>query len=160
MKLSSSLEEYLKTIYILENTEKQVRITDIAKKLGISKPSVNRAVNTLKELQLINYESYGDIVLTLAGSKEAQDILKRYSTLKIFLEEILEVPKEVAKEEAKAMKHAISEETAKKLETYIENILNLGELDCNYDENSTKCKNCVKITVKNRMRKKKEEKKC
>ena len=31
--ITSSLEEYLKTIYILKNTEGQVRVTDISKKL-------------------------------------------------------------------------------------------------------------------------------
>ena len=61
MKLTSSLEEYLKTIYILSNTEKQVRVTDIAKKLGCSKPSVNRALNNLKLENLIEYEAYKDI---------------------------------------------------------------------------------------------------
>ncbi len=153
MKLSNSLEEYLKTIYILKNTEKQVRVTDIAKKLKISKPSVNRALNSLKDLELIEYEAYGDIVLTKAGDELAKDIIKRYSTLKLFLTEVLEIDKDVAEDEAKAMKHAISEDTVKKLENYINKILDLGDLDCGYDENSEKCKKCVKITAKNRLKK-------
>ncbi len=153
MKLSNSLEEYLKTIYILKNTEKQVRVTDIAKKLKISKPSVNRALNNLKDLELIEYEAYGDIVLTKAGDELAKDIIKRYSTLKLFLTEVLEIDKDVAEDEAKAMKHAISEDTVKKLENYINKILDLGDLDCGYDENSEKCKKCVKITAKNRLKK-------
>ena len=153
MKLSNSLEEYLKTIYILKNREKQVRVTDIAKKLKISKPSVNRALNNLKDLELIEYEAYGDIVLTKAGDELAKDIIKRYSTLKLFLTEVLEIDKDVAEDEAKAMKHAISEDTVKKLENYINKILDLGDLDCGYDENSEKCKKCVKITAKNRLKK-------
>ena len=153
MKLSNSLEEYLKTIYILKNTEKQVRVTDIAKKLKISKPSVNRALNNLKDLELIEYEAYGDIVLTKAGDELAKDIIKRYSTLKLFLTEVLEIDEDVAEDEAKAMKHAISEDTVKKLENYINKILDLGDLDCGYDENSEKCKKCVKITAKNRLKK-------
>ncbi len=153
MKLSNSLEEYLKTIYILKNTEKQVRVTDIAKKLKISKPSVNRALNNLKDLELIEYEAYGDIVLTKAGDELAKDIIKRYSTLKLFLTEVLEIDKDVAEDEAKAMKHAISEDTVKKLENYINKILDLGDLDCGYDKNSEKCKKCVKITAKNRLKK-------
>lgn len=152
MKLSSSLEEYLKTIYILKNTEKEVRVTDIAKKLGISKPSVNNALNNLKDIKLIEYESYGDIILTEEGILVAKDIMKRYSTLKLFLTEVLEVDKSVAETEAKAMKHAISEDTAKKLERYINKILDLGDLDCEYDATNPKCLNCVKITAKNRIK--------
>ncbi len=153
MKLSSSLEEYLKTIYVLKNTEKEVRVTDIAKKLGISKPSVNKALNNLKDLELIEYESYGDIVLTEEGIKTAKDIMKRYSALKLFLTEVLEVDKDIAENEAKSMKYAISKVTAQKLEKYINKILDLGDLDCGYDATNPKCLTCVKITAKNRIKK-------
>lgn len=152
MELSSSLQEYLKTIYILKTTKNDVRVTDIAIKVGCSKPSVNKALKNLKELGLLNYESYGDIILTQEGIKTAKKIVKRFSTLKLFLTEVLEIDKNVAEEEARAMKHAISEDTAKKLEKYISKILDLGELDCDYDANSEKCKNCVKITAKNRLK--------
>ncbi len=64
MQLTNSLEEYLKTIYILKNTEDQIRVTDIANKLNCTKPSVNRALNNLKTNNLINYEAYGKIELT------------------------------------------------------------------------------------------------
>lgn len=64
MQLTNSLEEYLKTIYILKNTEDQIRVTDIANKLSCTKPSVNRALNSLKSNNLINYEAYGKIELT------------------------------------------------------------------------------------------------
>ena len=47
--LSSSLEDYLEIIYILMQNSDSVGITDIAKALSISKPSVNKAVNLLKE---------------------------------------------------------------------------------------------------------------
>ena len=64
-----------------------------------------------------------------------------------------------AKKEAISMKHAISSDTSKKLEKYISEIFNLDGLECNYDEKSEKCQKCIKITAKNRM-KKKENKKC
>ena len=58
MKLTNSQEEYIKTIYILSKTEKEIRVTDIAKRLGITKPSVNRAINNLKDLKLLNYKDF------------------------------------------------------------------------------------------------------
>lgn len=152
MKLTSSQEEYLKTIYLLEQNNDKVRVTDIANKLGITKPSVNKAINILKNIQLLNYETYGNITLTKQGINMAKDIIKRYDILKMFLVEIIEVDEEQAQEEAKAMKHAISENTAKKLNKYISQIMNLGDLNCGYDENSEKCRNCVKVTAKNRLK--------
>ena len=62
--ISKSLEEYLKTIYVLQKQEEEVRVTDIALKMGCTKPSVNKALNNLKENGYIHYEAYGKIEMT------------------------------------------------------------------------------------------------
>ena len=59
--ISKSLEEYLKTMYILKNQTGNIRVTDIAEKMNCTKASVNKAVKNLKENGLINYETYGTI---------------------------------------------------------------------------------------------------
>ena len=150
MKLTNSQEEYLKTIYLLEKNNKKVRVTDIAKKLKITKPSVNKGINLLKELGLINYEAYKDILLTDKGKELAVKIIKRQDILEMFLVNVLEIERKQAVEEAKALKHAISEETAIKLNKYITEVLNLDELECGYDINNEKCRNCLRVTAKNR----------
>jgi len=152
MKLTNSQEEYLKTIYLLEKSNNKIRVTDIANKLKITKPSVNKAIKTLKEMNLIDYEIYGDITLTKEAENIAKNIIKKQDTLEMFLVEVLEIDKIQASEEARAMKHAMSENTAQKLDKYINEVLNLGDLECNYDETSEKCRNCVKITAKNRIK--------
>jgi len=152
--MTASLEEYLKTIYILIHEESFARVTDIAKCLNYSKASVNRALKILKTEGLIEYENYGDIELTESGTSLAKNILKRHNTIKAFLIEVLEVNKDIAEEEAKSMKHAVSEDTINKLETYIQSIIDLGDLVCNYDPSNDKCKRCVKITAKNRLKEK------
>ncbi len=152
MNLTVSQEEYLKTIYILSKTEKEIRVTDIAKKLEITKPSVNRAIKSLKNLNLLNYETYGNINLTKEGEKVSQEIIKKEDLLKLFLINVLGVEKDKATKEANAMKHALSEETEQKMEEYVNKILELEDLDCDYDENNEKCKNCIKITIKNRLK--------
>jgi len=150
MELTKSSQEYLKTIYIIENTSSQVRVTDIAKKLGVAKPSVNRALNVLKDEKLVIYEPYGDIKLTSKGKEVSKSILKRYDVLKVFLTEVLDVDEDIADAEATDMKNSVSEETAISLEKYINKILNLD--CCGYDDTSEKCKCCVKNTVKNRLK--------
>lgn len=153
MKLSSSQEEYLKTIYILEKNKEKVRVTDIADKLKITKPSVNKAINMLKDIGVINYQAYGNITLTEAGEKYAIEVIKKQDILKMFLVEILDIDEKQAQEEAVAMKYAMSQQTTQKLNQYITQIMNLGDLDCDYDKNSKKCQNCIKITAKNRLKK-------
>ena len=152
MKLTNSQEEYLKTIYLLEKNNKKVRVTDIATRLEITKPSVNKAINVLKDMKLINYKAYGNITLTREGEGYAIEVIKKQDILKMFLIEILDIDEKQAQEEAKAMKYAISQETAKKLNKYITQIMNLGNLDCDYDKNSKKCQNCIRISAKNRLK--------
>ena len=106
----------------------------------------------MKELKLINYEAYGEIKLTNIGESLAKEIIKKQDILKTFLTDVLDIEPKKAEEEAKKMKYAISEETTQKLEIYIGKILDLGDLDCGYDETSEKCRNCVKITAKNRLK--------
>ncbi len=156
MKLTNSQEEYLKTIYILEKSSGKIRVTDIAKKLKITKPSVNRAIKNLRDLDLIEYEVYGDINLTYQGEETAKEIIKKQDIVKMFLVDILDVDEKDAEEEAKSMKYAISPDTTKKLEKYITNIMDLGDLDCDYDENNPKCQSCIKVTIKNRFGKNKK----
>ena len=52
--LSKSLEDYLKTSYILKKQGEEIKVTSIAQKMGVSKPSVNKAINHLKNNGLVN----------------------------------------------------------------------------------------------------------
>lgn len=62
--ISKSLEEYIKTMYILKQQNGNVRVTDIANKMNCTKPSVNKALHNLKSNNLVNYQTYGTIELT------------------------------------------------------------------------------------------------
>ena len=119
--------------------------------MNITKPSVNKAVKALTEMGLLEYRAYGDINLTDDGKEVAKEIIKREDIIEMFLVEFLEIDKNVAKEEANSMKHVISKETTSKLEKYISAILNLQDLKCDYDVNSEKCRNCIRMTAKNRV---------
>ena len=85
-RLSASLEDYLKEIYLLNLEGQEVRITDIARSLGISKPSVNRAMNTLKELELLEHEHYGKITLT---DEEREQVEHSAEVLKNFIDDVM-----------------------------------------------------------------------
>lgn len=150
--ITSSLEEYLKTMYILNKVKGQIRVTDIANELNLTKSSVNRAIKILNEEKYINYETYGDITFTKTGEKKALEIIRRNEILKAFLVKVLEVDENTAVKEAKNMKHAISEDTITKLEKYIESIIDIETLGCDFDPTSEKCKNCVKVTAKYRLK--------
>ncbi len=144
MELTNSQEEYLKTIYFLKNTKNEIRVTEIANKLNKTKASVNNAINSLKQLNLINYEPYGQIELTQLGESMAQKIIEANDIVKLFLVEILGAENSNAEEEAKSIKTVLSDDTLNKLARYTHKELGLYSLDCGYDINNEKCIKCAR----------------
>lgn len=146
--ISKSLEEYLKCMYILKKQNDNIRVTDIAKKMNCTKPSVNRAINNLKENGLVNYQSYGKIELTDEGEDLAKKILETYDIVYLFLKDVLGIEEKEAKIEAENMKSSINDNTINKLARYVHKTLSLNNLDCNYDVNKEVCRVCARRTSK------------
>lgn len=144
--ISKVSEEYLKNMYILKKQNGNIRVTDIANKMNCSKPSVNKAVNNLKEEKMLNYESYGTIELTKEGEDLAKKIIEAYDIVYLFLKDVLNLDEEEAKEEAERIKLAINDNTINKLAKYVHKVLDLNNLDCNYDINKERCRSCLKRT--------------
>ena len=142
--ISKSLEEYLKTMYVLKKQNGKIRITDIAEKMNCTKPSVNKAVNNLKDNGLLNYESYGAIELTKEGENIAKKALEAYDIVYVFLKDVLNLEEAEAESEAEKIKSAITDVTANKLAKYVHKELGLSNLDCDYDINKEKCRCCSK----------------
>lgn len=152
--ISKALEEYLKTMYVLKKQNGDIRVTDIANKMKCSKPSVNKAINNLKENKLINYESYGTIELTDEGENLSKKILEAYDILYVFLKEVLGLNKEDAQSEAEKIKSVIDDNTLNKLAKYIHDVLDLNNLNCGYDINNEKCRSCARNSIKQKVDKK------
>ena len=140
--VSKALEEYIKTMYVLKIKNGEIRVTDIAISMNCSKPSVNKALNNLKENKLVNYETYGKIELTKDGEELAKKILEAYDIVYVFLKEVLSLEEELAKKEAEKIKSSIEDNTINKLAKYVHKVLNLNELDCNYDIAKERCRSC------------------
>lgn len=148
MKLTNIQEEYLRIIYILEKEKENIRITDIAKNTKKTKPTVNYAMNTLKEEGLVEYKTYGNVILTENGRKIAEKILEAYYIVYLFLKEILKLDDEKAETEAIKMKATLDDDTLNKLAKYTHETLGLYSLDCGYDINNSKCLNCLRRNIK------------
>lgn len=113
--LTESLEDYLETIYIISQKNPEVRITDVAEHMSISKPSVNRAVRTLKSENLISHEKYGKITLTKEGIDIAKEIYLRHKILKDFFIKVLNVDPHIAERDACKIEHILSKESMQKV---------------------------------------------
>lgn len=118
--ISEALEEYLEAIYSLSLERPEVRITDVSLKLGLSKPSVNRAVNALKNAGLVYHEPYGDVILTPYGEQKGKECHQKHNAIARFFSEVLNMTKEAAEKEACKIEHSLSLDTIDKMENYMQ----------------------------------------
>ena len=95
-KLSSNMEDYLETIYVLDKKNEAVRVRDISALMDVKKSSVNNAVGVLSKKGFVRHEKYGYVTLTGEGRRISRAIKKRHDLLVRFLQEILGVEKDTA----------------------------------------------------------------
>ena len=88
MKIQESMENYLETIYILNQRTGFVRSVDIATELGFSKPSISNAMKKLKTEGYVQIEEKGRIVLTDKGCEIAERTYERHCIISQMLIDI------------------------------------------------------------------------
>ena len=116
--LSNALEDCLEAMLELQDLSGTIRITDIAARLSIAKPTATQAVARLKELGLARQEVYGHVEFSEEGLVRASTVRHRHRLLRIFLSEVLGADSATADREACAMEHALGAETIARIEAF------------------------------------------
>ena len=120
--LREASEDYLEAILMLEDSDLNVRSIDVATEMGVSRPSVNKAIGVLKKAGMVEQKPYGRIHLTDLGRQKAAEVTKRHQILKFFLIDILGVDPVSADADACKMEHVVSDETMTRLLEYLETL--------------------------------------
>lgn len=121
IQVTSSLQDCLEVILNLIQEKKTARVTDIAERLNIAKPSVIQTLTLLKEKGLIIQDRYGPVELTAEGKGYASKIMHRHRVIYSFLTRVLGVSHRAAEEDACLMEHDLSNETFENLLSFMEN---------------------------------------
>lgn len=117
--MKESGENYLETIYTLFKAKGVVKAIDISNALGVSRPSVFRASQALKDEGLITQEYYGNIILTPKGKKKAEEILSKHKNITKFLMHSLSLDHDEAELNACKIEHIITPEAMNKIIDYL-----------------------------------------
>ena len=126
MRLSDSMEDYLKAIYHLQyGSDERVRTADIAEELGVTSPTVTSMLDKLAERGLIDRKKYHGVRLTEKGETVALEVVRHHRLLETFLTEQLDYSWSEVHEEADRLEHHISEEFVERIAT----VLNHPEID-------------------------------
>ena len=112
-------EDYTELIADLTEEFGEARITDIARRLGVTHPTANKAVLRLKRERLVISRPYRGVFLTEAGAAMAREVKARHR-LVVRLLIAVGVPPEAAEMDAEGIEHYVSETTLRAFEAYLD----------------------------------------
>ena len=118
-KLHASGEDYLEAILVLQKQKGMVRSVDMARHMGVSKPSMCHAVATLKNGGFLTMDDGFFLHLTNIGREVAEQIYEKH---RFFTERLIAagVDSEIAEADACRIEHVISEESFRRLKAVAE----------------------------------------
>lgn len=116
---SQSVEDYLERIYELIELKGYARVSDIAKALNISRPSVSIMVQRLDKQGFLTYEKYRGLTLTEKGVEIARRIQRRHVILTEFFT-LLGIDRNVIAHDVEGIEHHVSSESLEKIEVLVE----------------------------------------
>ena len=125
MELTDAIQDYVKEIYKLEATGRRATTSALAKRLGISPPSVTSMLKKLAALGLVEHTRYRGAALTVRGERVALEVIRHHRLLEQYLVETLGLGIDVVHDEADRLEHALSEE----LEAHIDRTLGFPTRD-------------------------------
>ena len=75
---STTKENYLKALYFLNEEDSRINVTELSKKLAVSKPTASNMVKSLEELGwVVVYQKYKPVKLTEKGRKAAALVIRK-----------------------------------------------------------------------------------
>ncbi|MCC6679249.1 MAG: manganese-binding transcriptional regulator MntR [Phycisphaerales bacterium] len=107
---NETAEDYAEIIAELIDTSGEARVTDIARRIGVSHVTVIRTIARLQEKGWVTARPYRSIFLTEAGRRLAEKARKRHQIVLDFLL-ALGVGEAAARADAEGIEHHVSKET-------------------------------------------------
>lgn len=115
---SSTVEDYLKQILLLEQRGAEARATNgaLAAAVGVTAASVTTMVKALAEAGLVDYVAYDGVRLTTKGRRLALHVQRRHRLLELFLVRELGFDWSEVHDEAELLEHAVSDRVIERID--------------------------------------------
>jgi len=112
-------QDYVELIADLIDHQGEARVVDLARRLGVTHVTVNRAIQRLQRGGLVDARPYRAIFLTTTGRRLARESSQRHDLVVRFLV-ALGVPPGVAESDAEGIEHHVSRETLRAFRNYLQ----------------------------------------
>lgn len=117
---TSTVEQYVKKIYQLEEPEKKVQTHAVAEALEVTPGTATVMIKHLAKLGLVDYTPRYGVNLTEPGTAMAVRLLRYHRLIETFLVNILGYDWSEIHEEAEVLEHAVSERFIEKIDTLLD----------------------------------------
>jgi DtxR family Mn-dependent transcriptional regulator len=101
-------EEYLQTIYWLQEAGLPITGANIARAMQLSAPTVHEMVGRLESDGYVTRNPDKSLAFTESGHEHASAVVKRHRLIERFLTDVLGIPWDEVHEEAERLEHAMS----------------------------------------------------
>ncbi|HEY2601310.1 MAG TPA: metal-dependent transcriptional regulator [Thermoleophilaceae bacterium] len=101
-------EEYLQTIYWLQEAKLPITGANIARAMQLSAPTVHEMVGRLESDGYVRRNDDKSLEFTESGHEHAMAIVRRHRLIERFLTDVLGIPWHEVHEEAERLEHAMS----------------------------------------------------
>nr|MBN1228793.1 metal-dependent transcriptional regulator [Anaerolineae bacterium] len=119
--ISKEREDYIKTIYHLQQDESPVRTTTIARAMKVEPASVTGVIKRLAELGYLDHQPYKGVSLTELGEKIALEVIRHHRLIELYLIEALGYEWDEVHDEAERLEHAVSFKFIERIEKALGN---------------------------------------
>lgn len=119
---SSTVENYLKRIYLEEQADPGatvVSMKNLAGAMGVAPGTATSMAKSLADSRFVAYEPYGGVKLTARGRTLALRILRRHRLIECFLVEALGLDWSEVHDEAESLEHAISDKLLDRIDEFL-----------------------------------------
>jgi DtxR family Mn-dependent transcriptional regulator len=117
--LTHAAEDYLKSIYKLQEKGGKVSTGILAEYLNVRPASATGMIKKLKTMKLVSHKRYQGVTLTDAGKAIALEIIRHHRLLELYLYKALGVPWDGVHEEAEKLEHVISEDVEARMDEFL-----------------------------------------
>lgn len=120
-KITAAVEDYLRTIYALEEEINPVIAARVADEVGVSPSTMVATLRRLEREGYVKVVRRKEIHLTPEGRRVAEGILRRHFLIERFLTDLLGLDWVKAHQEAHRLEHAVSQEVEERLAKLLSN---------------------------------------
>jgi DtxR family Mn-dependent transcriptional regulator len=113
---SEAIEDYVKTIYEIEQKQGRVTTNLLADALGLAPASVTAMIKRLAAKKLLTHQRYRGFSLTASGKRLALKMVRHHRIIELYLHKILDIPWDRVHEEAEKWEHVISEDVEARMD--------------------------------------------